>query len=329
MVKSNGFEINHKRLALVMRTVYDALKKRQGIFEKDPKMFLPQWNLPAELEFSPMKTETVDPEKAAIFLFLRNQLDRRQSSSSLHKKVMAGWYDSQINWIFDSKQVSQRELSDIEYVFREKLGSNLPVHPKMSIAQGYFINCRSLNEIYDSDPRNLVRYKTVYEARKHIMNLHGFGTGLANLFMIELFTRAIAQPTDSYNLRPKIDVHKARVPINSEVVALPRGKGLKHAGKGLIHMGTIAKLLENAYVEVAKAEGIPIVETEQALWIIGSRVCTKRNYVSCRQNCPLVDRVCTAMTPLSVEAKGYYILKNPQGQRPDDRNELGQGVLDV
>lgn len=328
-VNGKGFKIHQNRLWLLLKTVHNAVENGTGIFATNPRKFLPQWNLPAEIEHFPQKKEVAEPEKAARFLFLRNQLDRRQSSSDLNSKLLIAWSNPKTNWIFDPRQVFRRDITDIETLLKYQLNSNLPIHPKLSLAQGYFANCRTLFEMYDSDPRNLVIYKTADEARGRIEKLHGFGRGLANLLMVQFLTRSIAQPTDPENIRPKIDVHKARVPINCGVISLNQDASHKYVTNGMLHTGAIARDLETAYVATVARHSVPLIEIEEAIWVLGSRCCTKRNYVHCKKNCPLADTLCIAMTPLSREVKGYYNIGNSKERRPDDRRELGQNTLNL
>ncbi|MEK6888516.1 MAG: hypothetical protein AABW80_00225 [Nanoarchaeota archaeon] len=317
IVKQEGFIIHQRRLAEVMQAVNTAVQNRYGIFRHGFKEFLPQWNLPEEMEFSPQQREPKDKNLAGLFLYTITSIDRISVSKIVQRQARLAWDNPEKRWIFFPQEVIKRQVSEIGEVLKENLFYNVPISKDVSTAQGYLNNARVMVDHFDGDPRNLVRYKTVSQARSTLMKLQGIGTGLANLLLMEYASRNIALPIDPENIRPKIDRHKARILINTNAVELTNH--LKQEGK--IHSGgLLVDALEQAYVETARQQGLSLLDIDAALWIIGSRICYLSNYHACLTNCPLVDGLCTANTQLNHD-NGYFIVYDEKGKRVDNREK--------
>jgi len=300
----------------VLRRVQDAVENKEGIFKYGLKPFLPQWNLPGDLEYSPQRRETINPEYAAKLLYTKNFCDRLQSSSFLMKNITETWINPEKNWIFFPEKVVKKPVEEINDLIKKTF---FVVTNKIEMSPGerYLENAKILNDKYGGDPRNLINGKTVQEARDALMKLEGFGTGLANLFIIETYGRNIASPSDPINIRFKVDRHKARLGLNTNIVLLNNGT----RAKGTIHATTIVSKLEDTYLKICQEENLESWEVDAALWIIGSQVCTHEKYQACLTNCPLVKH-CIANTDLVHESGQFLVYQN--GKRLDSREKNNQ-----
>jgi hypothetical protein len=199
---------------------------------------------------------------------------------------------------------------------KEDMHYTLKAVPHRTFGETFIKNAGHLLEKYDSDPRNLIQNLSVEESRNKHMEFEGIGTGIANLNIIHFADRKIASPTDPENMLFKVDVHKGRIPLNVEAIT-PKN------GNREIHVSTIVDELEKAYWNTCKKYQLDPKITDAAIWIIGSAVCTKRNYRVCLANCPLsVDNTCIANTPLN-QQNGRYQIKDEQGKRIDTRRDMG------
>lgn len=319
----DGFDIDEERLAIVMNTVWQAVLNRKGIFKNGLKPFLPQWNLPKELEYSPQQTSVQHPDLAAKLLFTRTSCDKMSDSAYLHRKVVESWNNPERRWIFDPREVMKRKSEELDLALNDYFHYSLPVVSKVnsnpiSAGKGYHDNALFIAEKFDNDPRNLILYKTVHQARECLMKLKGFGTGLANLLMIEYASREIALPLDPENIRPKVDRHKSRVPINTNAIILKNH--LKE--RGTLHQNYIVKELEEKYLKLSKELGLRLIDIDAALWIIGSEICFKSDFHYCT-NCPLSEGLCIANTVLNTQ-NGYFDVFTKSGERLDSRKHVGQ-----
>jgi hypothetical protein len=320
----DGFMLDEEKLAFVINDIWKSVLERRGIFAKGIKRFLPQWNIPKEFEHDPQTTRTKDPKNAAKFLFTRTSLDKLSLSSYLHRRTLETWADEEKRWIFYPENVIVHDEVKIGSFLKKYFNYGIPISQKVSAGKAYLNNARIIMDEYNGDPRNLILNKSVEQARGEIQKLTGFGTGLANLLMIEYCSREIACPTDLINLKPKIDRHKARIPINTGVIKL-----LNHwKEKGYIHSDALVERLEDSYVRVAAREGLDLIEIDAALWIIGSEICSQRNYNLCKKDCPLVDGHCNSNATLE-HNNGYFRVYNRDGSPFDARERNGQTFFKI
>ena len=319
------FNVDIDRLTEVCSSVRDTASRGIGIFyggpEKWKKRYLPQWNLPNELEYKPKRDETAKPLEASNFLFSTVQFERQNQSRYLMRKIHQIWKNPEERWFFDPFQVAERPISEIERIVDGVLRYNIAGTNEKKPYVRFHENSQELVSKYDGDPRNLVDNLSVEDSRKKLMQFQGIGTGIANLYIIYLLDRKIANPSDPENILFKIDVHKGRIPINTGCVVL-------NNGNKDVHVNSLVSRFEQAYKTVCQKEGFDPGNMDAALWVIGSEVCAKRSYRACQMNCPLIhNRLCLSNVPLQqTEGSGsgrYVIYEN--GKRAETRRAEHEG----
>lgn len=324
VIEKDGFVIHLDRLEALFRETMGAVDKREGVFQKGLHSFLPQWNLPESMEYKPQQKEVRRHVDAARFLFTRVTLDRLAVSDFLHTQMHRAWNDDTRRWIFSPEKVARRPVAIIDEVLKNYFSYSLPVSKEMSIGAAYHANCLLLNTNYQSDARMLIQDLPVEQARKNLMQLKGFGTGLANLYLLETYSRGITRVSDPESLLPKIDRHKARIPLNTGIVDLRNGN---HA-TGIIHAGgAFVDALEEAYKRTAQKLGIDLHDIDAALWIIGSKLCVQKDYYACG-GCPFRGKACRSRVELFEESGSYQVhAPGNENDRVETRLHIHQGEL--
>ena len=315
-MSSNNFEFNREIFTKALDSIFEQLQKKEGLFREDPKKLLPQWNLPSEFEYSPIQNKPKKPLETSIWLWGRMFCDRKSKSSVLMKNALNAWEDKNLRWIFLPKEIVKRNPEEIKEGL--KLGFEYSFsHPnEKSIKDSYLDNAKKLILEYDSDPRNLINEKTVEEARKNIMEFDKFGTGLANLYIIELISRSVAMPTDPKNALVKIDVHRERFPLSIGAIT---------TDKKILHHGYAISFLEKEYLNYYKKKGLTVqemIDMDHAVWTIGSEVCAKQNIKYCKHLCSL-EKICNTVPRTSKNGK-WTIRENEKiiDIRKGDKNQL-------
>ncbi len=307
---SYGFTLDRDRLDEAILAIYRAAEQRQGIFERDLGHFLPQWNLPPELEHSPKQQQPRDTYQSSLFLWTRLFCDRLSRSRHLMTTTLKTWKNPDSKWIFFPKQTIERTPEDIEKVLRDNLNFGLRNDGKEKPnGERYRDNAERILSTYDGDPRNLVKYKTVEEARAHLMKFDGIGTGLSNLFIMQVLEREVALPLDPENALLKIDRHKAGIPIYVGAIKPTNGE---------IDSNLVVPVLESEYRRICHQYGLDARLLDSALWITGSEVCAVKDYRSCQENCVLA-RSCISKVPISEETGRYQVTID--GKRVETRRE--------
>lgn len=308
-----GFRIDGDRLDNILKRAYNAIVNKTGIFERGSERFLPQYALPSELEYNPKRKEVKNPETAAKYLWACAFFERLSQSRVIIRNAQATW-NSNRNWIFYAEKVIDRKVEDVEKVLKEDFQFALQGINEASPGERFHYNAQKLVNQYDGDPRNLVSNLNVVDAREKIMEFKGIGSGIANLFIMYLFDREIAKPNDPEELLFKVDIHKSRIPVNTNAVR-PAGDEIRR--------GQLSTALEEAYCASGKRLNIDPSMTDRALWIIGSELCAQQDYNACHL-CPL-EKIC--QSNVMEDQKTGRLIVYEKGKRVDTRKNLGQMPL--
>ena len=177
-------------------------------------------------------------------------------------------------------------------------------------------NARRLLDHYSGDPRNTIKGKTVDQARESLMQFKGIKTGIANLYMIFMQDRNIVLPSDPENVRPKIDIHKARISLMNDGLKIQSDK---------VRRDVVVDATERAYRDASRKIDVTTSEIDRTLWIIGSEICVKKSYSACVRNCPL-SSICKGY--ISEDPKTAELQVYENGERIDLRKSKGQGHFD-
>lgn len=287
----NNFKFNKKRLTEVCLRAYSLHGKNLETFQSK---ILPQWNLPEELEFKIPKKKVKSPKKAAQYLWLIALLERRSLSKMNIINGKATWKNAETRWIFNPQKVATKNPSEVHYILKNNLQYTLN-----NFAINYQENIKKLLKEYQGDLRNVIKGKTVEQAKKELMKFKGIGTGIANLLMIYLQDRQIVSPTNPEELHIKIDIHKARIPINTGAI-IPEQYRLRR--------DSLIKLLEKEYSEVCKQHSLNPCRLDSTFFIIGSEICAKRDYDICYRYCPL-EKLCISLSPEDRKTTEFVIYK--------------------
>lgn len=319
---ANGFDIDLKRLRGVCSSVLIASEEGRGIFrggrERWTKRYLPQWNIPKELEYNPQRIEVAKPFEASNFLSLEVQLERQNQSRYLMKKLLQIWDDKEKRWLFEPDEVASRPFSLTEEIIEGDIRYKIAGTNEKKPAVRIYENAVLLVNNYSGDSRKLVEGMSVEQARENLRQFQGIGPGIVNLYIMYLLDRKIASPLDPENILFKIDVHKGRIPINTGCISL------KNGAKD-VHVNSLVAKFEQAYKEVCRTGNFDPAYTDSALWVLGSEVCAKRSYQACWNNCPLMhNNLCLSNVPLQQTkgaGSGRFVIFDEHWNRMETRRK--------
>ena len=298
-----GFVINYERLREISERAHRAYVEGRGIF-RHKETLLPQWALPRDLEYGPQRTETRCPVQAGDYLFLLASLERRSLSRQNIKNGLKTWEDEDKRWIFSPEVVAERASEDMERAteeIREFITENFQ-YPMQYFSNNFLHNNRIIVDEFGGHARNIINNQTVEESRRRLMEFKGIGTGIANLFIIYCTDRGIAHVQDSEEIRVKVDIHKGRIPVNTDAVTFVNGR---------IRRDVLVPPLEEAYLRICKEYGFNSRSLDSALWLIGSQICARKDFGRCVSLCPLEDMCisCVSEEDKTAELVSYYQAK--------------------
>jgi len=291
------FKINDRFEEMVL-SVYDAATSGKGIFRGGFEVwkykFLPQWRLPREIEFDPIKKEVRDPSKASQYLGTAAPLEAGIPSRILHSKLRKVWYDEKRNWFFDPNQAVNHDRQDVDEIIVGILGYNYnnPVGR-------YMDNVSMLARDYNGDHRNLIG-GTVLESRERIKALKGVD-GISNMLIMQFLDRELASVTDPENLLFKIDTHKARIPLNVGGISF---EGQTYS----VHHSVLREVFEKEYHEICRKHGLDSNIADSALWVLGSESCSKKSFRVCLRDCVLSHNgLCISNVPIEESTSRFKV----------------------
>ncbi len=275
---SPNFSIDYGRLKEISERAHRAYVEGRGIF-RHKETFLPQWALPQNFEYDPRRTETRCPIQAGDYLFLLASLERRSLSKQNIKNGLKAWENEDTRWVFNPEEVVKKTPDEIREVIVEGFQYNIDGFP-----DNFLYNSRVLVRKFGGHARNIINNQTVEESRRRLVEFKGIASGIANLFIIYCTDRMVAHVKDPENIKLKIDIHKARIPANTDAVTLVNGR---------IRRDVLVPSLEEAYLEICKEQGFNGGTLDSTLWLIGSQICAKRDFGECVNLCPL-ETMCTS-----------------------------------
>jgi endonuclease III len=316
MVEKDFISLDLEKLEEIVLTVIKANEKREGIFSEDFKKYLPQWNIPKELEYFPIRKEPKEKLKASQYLWTCAFFERLMQSRQIIRNASRIW-NSENKWIFSPVEITTAPFEKLERIIKNEFQFNIKTKNEETPAKRFLYNAEAIVELYEGDPRRIIQNKTVEEARKNLMQFKGIGRGIANLIMIYLSERELATPIDYTNGTPKIDIHKTRIPLSNQTIK---------TNKRTIRRDKLTTILEEGFREIAIKNEIPITEIDKGFWIIGSEICAKMNYRTCYEKCPLF-KYCTGYIPED-KTNGEFSLVDENRKPLDLRRQKEQTLFE-
>lgn len=308
---NNNFTIDQQRLDDITRIACEAVRDRFGVFAKGLERFIPQYNVPDELEDKriPPKIKESKKRHTGHYFWTSAYFERMIKSSVLMGKMRQLW--KEVNWFFWPEQVLRHQDWEVDSVMRDGVGFALP-----HATEYYINNAKRLIDNYGGDPRNLIEGRTIAEARAELEQFQGIASGIANLFILYMLDRRVATPTDPENLLLKVDRHKARILLNTNAIVTEAD---------WLRRDTIPPKAEPAYRDSCHRQDLDPSVLDSALWVIGSEVCTKRDLNYCQKNCPFAQDYCVGYAPEEEATTRFHV--HDQGERVDPRKSLERGPL--
>jgi len=306
------FEIDPAKFYKMLDAVWDAYQNRRGIFHDCVERFLPQYNLPDDLQGAIDSNDEDGKRNVALWLFVRGFCDKRVDSGRLMRRAKSAYENPERRWLFLPEEVVKRDAKTIHYALTNYI-VRVPYHPKKEKDPGYVhkSNSEKLLEIYGGDPRKIIHGKDAKLARKDLMAFGGIGKGISNMILTEFLDLGLALIRDPENALFKIDTPRARIPLFSGSV-IP--------SNGSIHFGTLVGPLEQMYLAYCNERRLTVKERirlDQAIWVTGSEGCDKHSYTHCSASCPLFEDFCKSTFSLNKHTGRYTngkYLRSNRGQ---------------
>ena len=276
-------KLNKERGIWVAKKAVEMLHSKKPPFDKEetiPEMILPEGVEPDSLE-------------QALFLFYAVSMDSLRNADDLYKSVR-GMVREAGAW--DILCMEEKELEGLidKYMGLGASGSGGPDDPLKTL----MTNNNPLLRKYKGDPRNIFKgVSDIDEMIRRLVEFRQFGPGKSALLLKNYYKLGFIELEDPYDFPIKVDRHVIRISVGTGV--------MRFEPEGRYRTEKIVPMLRELYRKITRAEKIDPGELDDALWVIGAKICVKKKLSYCQtMQCPL-EHYCEKLAKM--HKKGSYI----------------------
>ncbi|MBU4492902.1 MAG: hypothetical protein KKA61_00865 [Nanoarchaeota archaeon] len=162
-------------------------------------------------------------------------------------------------------------------------------------------NSEDLIKKFKGNPLNTIKEGDYDSCVKNLRNFLGYGKGMASLYLVFLSRYGIKK---TKNIAPKVDRHLLRISAGCSVFKVTKNLRVDEA----------TEEVSRIYTEICKEKSFDGTLLDALTYVIGRKLCSKRNEVLCNVDCPL-DYYCSKQLP-KIDKKSAILCiekrKNPQ-----------------
>jgi len=226
----------------------------------------------------------------ALFLFYAVGFDAMRKASDVYASARKMVEDYGVHEILHMDEKTSDQLVR-EYIEDKPASGNSYDDP----GKNFYAKNQLLLKEFEGNPLNIA--KDTGDVKKIIKNIRKFPTfaeGKSALLLKNYVRFGMIKLDNLYELPIKVDRHVVRISVNQKVLAVePEGR---------CRSNTMVPRLKKLYLQVTMEEKISPVELDDALWVIGSQMCVKKQISYCKANCPMD---CSKMIWMC--RRGYYL----------------------
>ncbi len=264
----DDFTINRERAEEVVTTSVSMLHDKVYPFDREnllPDAIMPPGIAQGSLEHS-------------LFLFYACSIDSMRLAQEVYRTMR------EIAGEIDLKKLPELDELAINNLIEKRLGTPGQMG---QLVDTLYENSRTLNEIYDGDPRK-IKQSTIEETLSRLQQFRQFGPGKSALLM-KNFVRFGFWDLLPHEIPIKVDRHVVRISIGNDVLRFSEGLREIRADK-------FVKPLMQVYREVTSEQGVSAVELDDALWVLGPYLCRKNAKSFCDSACYLDCKIRPKLT---------------------------------
>lgn len=281
-------QVNHERAKEVVLRVHTAFRKREGLLA----------NIHDLVEFQIPDGVVPLSREHALFLFYTVVNDHGMKSSRLYAKAKQLFSEDQS--LFKPEEILSKYTGPDDILLIENTGKKLGTRYPKETAKIWYLNSRKLLDDFTGDPRKI--FLSTSDARmliKRIMAFRGYGPKIGGMLLRAAIGLGFAKVEGIEDVLLPVDIHDSRISFFTGIIKVPDQDVSK------IDYYAHVKQVQRILLSACNALGLEWLDTDRALWLIGSRGCVTRK---CEQ-CPLNDICYIGITVIN---RGKTNLKSEQ-----------------
>jgi endonuclease III len=263
--------VDIERARIVVLRAHEAFRTRSGLLSETNDLVENQ--IPNGVE--PLSRDHT------LFLFYSVVNDHGMKSSRLYARAKALFLENRN--LFEPFRVIEDFNGPEDGRLIELTGRRLGTRYPKETAKTWYLNSRRLVERFNGDPRNL--FRCAPDARtlmKEITAFRGYGPKIGGMLLRAVIGLGFADVTGVEEVLVPVDIHDSRISFFTGILRLGN-----HNNANVDYYAYVPQV-QRILLETCNSLGLKWLDTDHALWLIGSRGCVNKR---CRP-CPLHD-VCT------------------------------------
>lgn len=260
--------VDSERAKLVVLRVHEAFRDRSGLLSDTADLVENQ--IPSGVQ--PLS------RGHALFLFYTVVNDHGMKSTRLYAQAKALFLEHLD--LFEPFRIIEdfNRPEDIRLI--ESTGKRLGTRYPRETAKRWYLNSERLIEKFDGDPRNL--FRSASNARtlmKEITAFRGYGPKIGGMLLRAVIGLGFADVSGVEDVLVPVDIHDSRISFFTGILKFDNHDNPK------INYYTHAPQIQKVLLQACNLLGLEWLDTDRALWLIGSRGCVNKR---CKL-CPLHD----------------------------------------
>lgn len=258
------------RAALVVQRVHDAFRSGLGLLSETGDL----------VENQTPKGVRRGSATHGRFLFYVIPSDHGTKSAALYERAKALFLDHPA--LFEADHVVETFVDGDDPALVSMTGAALAARYPREVARGWYQNSKRLIDDYGGDVRRMFRSSSsAPRLLKTIREFRGYGPKTGGMLLRALVGLELAQVVGLDETLVPVDIHDSRIAFTTGMI---RGGVIKAERSYYDFVRPVQQLL----LETCNRLGLPWLDADRGLWLIGSRGCVKRRCAEC----PLHD-VCS------------------------------------
>ena len=257
--------IDMERAELVVSTAHSAFRNKVGLLSETDDLVENQ---------IPDGVERLS-KGHALFLFYTAANDHGVKSFRMYSRAKK-LFSEQPN-AFDPSWIVENFESVGDPKLVELTGECVGARYPRQAAKTWYLNSLKLIEEYDGDPRKL--FRSTSDARvliKRIKAFRGYGPKIGGMLLRAAVGLDFADVNALEEVLVPVDIHDSRISFFTEILKLEDGNV-----EGEIDYYGFVTEVQKILLDSCNSLGIKWLDTDRALWLIGSRGCVNKRCKEC------------------------------------------------
>ena len=263
-----AYEFDSERARLVVSRVHDAFKRGTGLLAETDDLVenqIPKYVLPLSKEH-------------ALFLFFVVANDHGMKSTRLYDRAKNLFLERRD--LFNPHEVVRNFTGPEDPRLIESTGKYLGTRYPKETAKAWYLNSVGLLEKYEGDPKCL--FQSTSDARiliKRIRAFRGYGPKIGGMLLRAAIGLGFAKVSGIEEVLVPVDIHDSRISFLTGIFKT------KTDGIGKPNYYAFVTHVQKMLLNTCNSLDLEWLDTDRALWLIGSRGCVSRRC----SLCPLSD----------------------------------------